>query len=171
MLLLIAVLACSPLESTGPDGMVGRVTTADGVAVEGLRVSSVEADARTQADGRFAVAYKAPEQHIRLAWGATSITRRYHPDDDGKVVALRLPAFRTVTLVCPPVPCAFEATWALPEGFEATFRTKCREAGARIVTPELLAGTPEARCTVGKGRAANVLPLKLHDADDVFELR
>jgi len=169
--MLLLLLACSTLETTGEDGLVGRIVDHEGVPVADLRISSVEGDARTDGDGRFAVNWKAPEQHVRFKWGPVSITRGYHHADAGRTVELTLPEPRDVTVACPPTPCDLVAHWTLADDFEATFRTRCKVAGAQLQVPGLPSGEPKLTCTVGKGSNARALPLMASDQGDVLGFR
>jgi len=169
--MLLLLLACSTLDTTGESGLVGRITDHESQPVSDLRISSVEGDARTDENGRFAVAWKAPQQHVRFKWGPVSVTRGYAAADAGRTVELQLPAPRNVTVACPPTPCDLVATWSLPDAFDATFRTRCKVAGARIDVPDMPSGEPELSCTVGKGANAKVLPLMASDTGDVLGFR
>ena len=171
MLVTLLLFACSSPEVTGDDGLVGRITDAQGAPVPDLRISSVEGDARTDRDGRFAVEWRAPEQHVRFKWGPLSVTRGYQPADAGRVVELQLPPTRSARVTCPPTPCALTATWSLPDGFEATFRTRCKVAGASLDVDGLPVGPPEMTCSVGHGASAHLLPLTASDTGDVLGFR
>ncbi len=171
MLVSLLLAACTSLDTTGEEGFVGRITDHEGKPIPELRISTVEGDARTDADGRFAVLWKAPEQHIRFKWGPVSVTRSYLPGDAGRVIELALPATRNVSVACPPTPCELEATWSLPESFEASFRTRCKVAGATLDVPDLPVGTPKLSCTVGRGASAAVLPLTASDTGEVLGFR
>jgi hypothetical protein len=148
-------LSCgAALEVTGPTGMVARVTDHEGAPVVGLRVASVEAEDETDAEGRFAVPFKAPQQHVRFKWRDVAVERTYAAADDGRVLALALPATREVSIVCPAEPCALTATWALPEGFRGTYRALCDGSSRVAVVP---VGAATLSCTVGKGAAERPL--------------
>ena len=148
------MVACTaPLAASGPDGMVGRITDASGAPVVGLRVTSVEEEDDTDADGRFEVRWKAPEQHLRFRWGPMAVERRYQPSDDGAVVAIGLPPTRDVVVVCPPVACALSAAFTLDAGFVATYRVRC-EPGAEHTVAGMPVGTADIRCLAGHGSDA-----------------
>ena len=139
-----ALSGCWEPDVTGPKGMVGRVLASDGSAVSGMLVESMEAETRTSADGRFAVQYKAPDQLVHWVWRESWYQRTYSKVDDGKVVELRLPQVRDVSLHCEVTErCAFTLRWSLGVDFSARRSGVCDSGG---VVP--LAAVPDVAPSV-----------------------
>ena len=139
--------------------MVGRVLAAGGTPVSGIRVSTVEGEAVTDAEGAFAVTWKAPQQHVLLKVGSLAVERGYSPADAGKVLELRLPELRDATLRCPEAACQFAARWPLSEGFEGVLRHRCAP-GVEQAVAQVPVGTPVMSCTEGHGAEQRLVPLE-----------
>lgn len=149
---------CHSVGGTGAGGMEGRVVDADGHPVQGLKVETEEHGQRTDAEGRFAVHYKAPAQYVHFERGDAWYVRRWRGADDPTQVEIRVPATVDRELVClADQACAVEATWTLGEAFKASAKGVC-EPGGRLRWSRVPANTPaELRCTA-PGAAA---PLKV----------
>lgn len=162
-LVALLMLACGEPTVTGPTAMVGRIQSAGGQPVQGLDVRSLEASDRTDAEGRFAVLYKAPEQHVTVQVGDTWLQRRYLPGDEGQVVQITLPETRDVTLSCGEQTCDATLLWTLSEGLEARVTRRCRP-GVELPLKQIPTGSPTLSC---RGAAAEPT---LVDRGDVLAL-
>ncbi len=117
---------CGGPSQTGPNGMVGRVLGGLDIPERDLVIESLEARDVTDADGKFSVLYKPPEQHVHFTWKGAWYRRVYQPEDEGTDVVLRLPQVRDVDLACQTtVPCVLTVRWQLPSNLEARARAKC----------------------------------------------
>jgi hypothetical protein len=157
-------LACHVPSETGPTGMVAVLSDAAGAPVVGADVTTLEEHLFTDADGRFAIQYKSPEQYVDIQVGARPIDtsgapsrtvtpqfrRSYLPEDDGKVLDLRLPVRRDVRFACAPgVACADpHLAWDLGGGLTATADPGC---GVPIVLAGVPDKTPVLTCGTGAG--------------------
>jgi len=158
------LVACGPsLEATGPEGMVGRIVDATGQPVVGQQVSTIETSDETDEDGRFALIWQPPDQHISIRRKGLVIRRTYDPSDDGQVVELRLPPMRQAALTCPPTPCDARLSWSLPNRYAAELRLRCKEPMATHTLYEVPSTPPSVSCSVGKGKAAEDVPLSVLD--------
>jgi hypothetical protein len=106
--------------------MVGRLIDSDGKPVAGVLVESLEAEVTSDADGRFAVQYKSPDQFVHFVFRETWYQRAYRPEDDGKVVLVTLPSTRDVEARCElGVQGTVELSWDLGEGLSARRSASC----------------------------------------------
>lgn len=139
MMLVVALLACWTPKETGPTGMVGRVLDPDGQPLAGLAVTTVEANAVTDADGRFAVSYKEPSQWASVPWRGLAWRRDYAPADDGVVVDVKLTPTHPVVVGCDVYPaCDALLTWEVADQLVAELRVRCDRD-----TPAQVEGVPE----------------------------
>jgi hypothetical protein len=159
----VALAAChwTPAQ-TGPDGMVGTLRDAAGAPVAGQSVETLEAEVRTDATGRFAVTYKAPNTEVHFVRGLVFFQRRWLPSDPA-VVELALPVTRELALACGELACDVTLTWALGEGYEARVAGRCAPQ-AELPLGTVPAGAPVASCRTGLGAAE--APLTLEDHGD-----
>ena len=146
--ILLAIWGCVETPETGPDWMVGRVTSAAGAPVKDLEVASLEASDRTDDDGAFAVRYKDPSRHVHFGHGGVWYQRDYRPDDLGVEVAIALPPLRDLTLRCGPEPCVVSLAWDLDDGFGAKAIQAC-EPGLEVALRQVPASRPDGLCTEG----------------------
>lgn len=130
----IALAAChlSP-ETSGDRGMVGRVVDASGRPVVGLVVDSLEASSTTDADGRFAVWFKPPEQLVTFQTAGVGFTRRLLPAEWGQAVALALPVLKDVEVACASVAGPVALAFQLDEAMTARRVVPC---GSRAQLPD-----------------------------------
>lgn len=143
----LAACHWTPAE-TGPDGMVGTLRDATGAPIPGIAIETVEALARTDPEGRFAVGYKEPAE-VHFTRGFTFYQRLWLPTDL-PVVDLRLPHERDVELECGSVACDVTLTWPLSEGYTARVAVRCeRDRGMSLVNVPV--GTPGFSCRDGLG--------------------
>lgn len=161
MNLVVTLLACWTPTETGPTGMVGRVLSPDGEPLAGLAVATVEANAVTDAEGRFAVSYKAPSRWATVTWRGLAWRRAYDPADDGAIIDLQLVPTHPVVVDCDVVPaCDALLTWEVSDRLAAELRLRCdREAPAQIEgvpfgTPTRAACQPSADQPGGPVRVA-----------------
>ena len=150
--LLFVLIACHGTIETGPRGLVGVLTDQAGEGIAGLEVHSLEAQAVTDAEGRFAVRWKDPETLVRFERNGVRYQRSYQPDDEGTVVEIRLPQTRAVTVHCPPEPCRLGLRWDLGPGFRARWGVACAP-GDLPTLGAAPAGTPDLECTATDGAA------------------
>ena len=146
-MLVAVLLACHGVHETGPSGVVGQVVEMDGSPVVGLTVETLEAKTKTDAEGRFAVAWKDTKVlHFQKdgAW----FERRSAPGDAGTEVRLVLPTRRSLAVSCPPTPCSAQLVWRLGPAFEAEATVACDPDAERRLegVPE---GLPEVSCRPG----------------------
>jgi hypothetical protein len=134
MILLVTLLACWTPTETGPTGMVGRVLSPEGEPLAGLPVSTVEANAVTDAEGRFAVSYKEPSRWATATWRGLAWRRTYDPADDGAIVDLQLVPTHPVVVDCDVIPaCDALLAWEVSERLVAELRVRCdREVPAQV---------------------------------------
>lgn len=140
---------------TGPKGMVGRVVDVGGLPLAGVDVMTLEERVPTDAEGGFAIQYKPPETFVNWSHGGAWYRRVFRPEDQGKVLEIRLPALRDVDLFCevaPPAgvtaqPCArVELAWDLGDGLFAKADVACGRIPTRLVAVPV--GAPTATCGV-----------------------
>jgi hypothetical protein len=134
MFLVLMLLSCWAPTTTGPKGMVGVVTDADGTAVTGLYVTTLEERVKTDLDGNFAIQYKPPEQAVFFRHEGVNYSKRYLTAfDEGKAVPITLPVTGEVTVACHVItPCDLTANWNFARGFSAKLSRRC-EPGANLV--------------------------------------
>ena len=161
--ILLAVWGCADAPSTGPEWMVGRVTSASGAPVVDLEVASLEASDRTDAQGAFAVRYKDPSLHVHFGHGGAWYQRDYRSADLGNEVHLVLPALRELTLRCGPEPCVVGLSWPLSEGFAARATQAC-EPGLEVALSQVPQGRPEVVCTAGTTGPERPISVEDHGA-------
>jgi len=165
------LVACGPsLEATGPNGMVGRIVDATGQPVVGQSVATIHTEVKTDDEGRFALIWRAPDQHISVRRKGLTIRRTYAPGDDGKVIELPMPPLRTAVLACPPTPCDVVLGWELPNRYEAELRLRCKEPLSTHDLFEVPASPPSVTCTKGKGRSAEQVPVSVLDRGETLTL-
>jgi hypothetical protein len=152
---LVVPFACHlQPQVSGPDGLVGVVLDGGGRPVAGVRVSSLEAEALTGADGRFAVWFKEPEQFVRFDWEGLSWQRRRLAEDDGRIVSLALPEPVAISLDCASVRRDVLLSWSVGEGLTASQPVQCADGGTRRLrappgVPTAAPGTLVVRTDVG----------------------
>ena len=134
MFLVLMLLSCWAPTTTGPKGMVGVVTDAQGVAVADLYVSTLEERVRTDATGKFAIQYKPPEQVVFFAQDGVNYSKRYLTAfDQGEIVPISLPERGEVTVQCNvEKACDLTASWIFSRGLSAKLTKRC-EPGQQIV--------------------------------------
>lgn len=149
MLSLIWLMACDPTAS-GPGALVGQLTESDGTPLVGVEVTSLETRSVTDADGRFAVEFKPPDQHATIHLGLARYTRVLLPEDDGQLVQLTLPANRQTSLRCEAT-CQGELRWtALGAGLTARHPVNCSGQVESVPLTSVPRTTPdELRCDEG----------------------
>jgi hypothetical protein len=125
--------------------MVGRLIDSDGKPAAGVLVESLEAEVTSDADGRFAVQYKSPDQFVHFVFRETWYQRAYRPEDDGKAVLVTLPSTREAEVRCElGVRGAVELAWDLGEGLSARRSVSCAGTPG-VVLGGLPPGSPTAR--------------------------
>lgn len=143
----LLLLSCwkEPVQS-GPAALVGVLLDPQGAPIRGQVVESIEARDVTDAEGRFAVEFKAPNQVVHFARDGVWYSRRYAPTDTGKVVTLALPPTGDTPLRCRLAePCDLTLEWDLGDPFVARVVEECTPD--RVV--ELIAvplAVPDAVC-------------------------
>lgn len=143
-----ALLACHGPSETGEAGMVGRVVGPDGAPIAGLVVQSVEAEARTDDAGRFAVAWKTPDTHAFFSRDGLVYHRSLQPGDSAEV-ELRLPATERRELGCATAATAVRLEWTLGPGWVARTTVDC-EPGAAAALRLVPTTAPAVTCSAGK---------------------
>lgn len=126
--LLLMLAACwSPKAwETGPTSMVGRLLDVEGQPLAGVDIETVESRWKTEPDGGFAVNYKEPAQMLTFRQGVMQYTRRYRPEDDGKVVTVQVPITVPRMLRCEmDSPCDGELEWDLGDGLAVRTSFNC----------------------------------------------
>jgi hypothetical protein len=123
---VVALAACWSPSGTGPRSMVGVIRAPDGAPLASLSVETVESRWVTDAQGRFKVNYKEPQQWLEFGWSDLTWRRRYRPEDAGQDVVVALPEVREVFARCEDAEaCDAVARWRLPDGLEALARFRC----------------------------------------------
>ena len=151
---LLILAACWDPKSTGPKGMVGRLVDSDGKPLAGVLVESLEAESTTDAEGRFAVQYKSPDQFVHFMFRETWYQLTYRPTDDGKVVLISLPPTRDMEARCElGVKGQIQLAWELGEGLSARRTASCSDGTMGVVLGGLPPGMPSAR---GAGQSVDV---------------
>lgn len=139
-------VACWRPDVTGEGGMVGHLRDASGAPMAGVDVSTLEEHVTSGPDGRFSIQYKPPESFVAWRVGDLWMRRVYRPEDDGKVLELRLPALADATLAC-EVPAAMcptpELQWDLGDGLFAKADPTC---GALVALKGVPSGLPTVTC-------------------------
>ena len=143
----VALVACHSISATGDAGMKGVLVDFGGEPIAGVRVQSIEAEARTGEDGSFAVAWKAPEFHVFFERQGLFWQRTLTEADRGGITEIRLPMTRKTPLLC-QVDCAVRLDFRHgPLSARYTGTCVAGETLAPVVPPV----TPEVQCTDGPG--------------------
>ncbi len=143
--------------------MVGVLTDAGGIPIRDVRVESIEHGQRTDKEGRFAIAFKPPEQYVGFQQQHTHFRRVRREADDGKVVTIGLPRFRDAELKCKlSRPCDAELTWDLGEGLSARVNASCNP-GKITPLPGVPVGDPTLACAAGIGEVPMSVELRVRD--------
>ena len=148
-LLWLLWVGCWEPKSTGPSGMVGRVVDSGGAPIAGVLVESLEAEVASDAAGRFAVQYKAPDQFVHFVVHDTWYQRSYLPTDQGREVALQLPPLVDRQVRCAPAlqGAKVELRWEWSESWSARRAVTCPAAdvGSAVILSGVPAGFPQVR--------------------------
>jgi hypothetical protein len=137
---VLLLLGCHGLTETGDAGMVGRLVDAAGQPVVDQVIRTIEAQARTDADGQFAVPWKPPETLVMFDRHGVNWQRGRIEGDDGGQVVIALPATRAVTVRCPEMACNLTLEWALEDGLKGRWSKPCEPGGTFA-----LGGAPSTR--------------------------
>ncbi len=153
----IAWVAChlSP-ETSGDRGMVGRVVDPAGRPVVGLVVGSLEASSTTDADGRFAVWFKPPEQLVTFQTAGVGFTRRLLEAEWGQTVSIALPRLMDGEVTCVGVAGPVALAWQVDEAVQARRVVAC---GARAEMPDAGLPTVEGAVVESTGTGFRVRPV------------
>ena len=146
--------------------MVGRLVDSDGKPIAGVLVESLEAETTTDADGRFAVQYKAPDQFVHFVLHETWYQRTFLPDDEGHEVLVQLPRTGEVQARCElGLQTEIELSWDLGAGLTARRTAACGAgASASLVLGGVPNGLPRGRSGAraidveGSGGAIRLFP-------------
>lgn len=159
-ILFVALMGCKEPSESSPGALVGRLLDPQGQPVRGARVDGVEAGARTDADGRFAVRMKDPDRFVMIGAGGRLYRRAWRAEDNGLRVDVRLPALRDAELECAlPAPCRARFEWELGEALSLVAEADCDPSAS---TP--LAGIPTAKpARVSCAAAGAEVPVVLVD--------
>ena len=176
MMWLMWMVACGGDTVTSGYTFVGRVLDPEGQPVTDLTVQSIDAQARTKADGRFSVRIKPDARFGHFTHRGVWYRRQLSDSDMGQVIDMVLPPTRRVAVTCPPSECDLELRWPLSRGFAAEVRPSCTEGGT-VTLEQAPKATPVAVCRQAPNRPLAVkvkgdeLILKVKDPTVRVEVR
>lgn len=162
MMWLLSFLACFGDSVTSEGTFVGRVVDPHGSPIEGLLVSSMEAQARSEADGAVDVPLTPENRLVHFTVAGTWYRQTVLPEHVGTVVEIAMPPTRAATLWCPDSECDLTLTWQVADGLEAQVSPAC-EAGASRSLTQVPEGPPEVACSIGRGPDKVDVPVMVQD--------
>jgi hypothetical protein len=165
---------CGTPTQTDAYGIVGILHDAQGAPIPGVTVEGIESSDSTKADGKFAIAWKAPEQNVRFTYDGITYQRSY-VEGDAAVVDVNLPAPTTWMMECDTdTLCQAQLEWELGPGFIARVPVSCDPdlPAQQIVGPTVPRGVLPVRGTCRTDVAKPDAPLFFHpDPDDPLRFR
>jgi hypothetical protein len=174
LLSLLLLAACGTPTQTDAYGIVGVLRDAQGAPIPGVTVEGIESTDRTKADGRFAIAWKAPEQNVHFTYDGITYQRSY-VEGDAKVIDVQLPAPTTWTMECDTdTLCQAQLEWELSPGFVARVPVSCDPdvPFQKVQGPTVPRGVRPQRGTCRTDVAKPDEPLFFHpDPDDALRFR
>lgn len=166
--LLLAVVGCHEVWTTGSRGIRGVLLDSGGAPIGRQRVTSEDHGATTDHEGRFEVRWKDPTTFVDIKRGGVTWRRTWRPKVDRGIVRVQLPPVRAGEIDCrTELECLADVRWEFPDGLSAFTTIACGER-----TPSLRVGAlpyvqPSIRCTTIVGD----LDLDITDRDDRLTVR